>query len=593
MNRLHPVRLMETMRTAPEASMRVVALLALLAIVPHLNALAAGFTFDDIPNVRNNPAVTGGVDPIRILGSTWFFAIYRPFTVLTFAINEALAPGNAAAFHAVNVVLHAGVTVLVFLLALRLFASARIAVIAAALFAVHPIHTEAVTSIVGRAELLAALFGLAALWSAARSDSAPTRWTRRGLHTLSLVSFTLALFSKESALTLLVLIPLFRVACRRQPLAGGLWGELRSLDWVPYALCAGAFVLLRYAVVGAGTTPYDVPLNNVFGFVPAIVRVRSAIGVLWDYFGLLNVPLVLAADYSYNQVPVIRDWIDARWLAGAALIAAAAVVAYRNRQPSVTFAVVFPFVAMSLTANVLFPIGTVKAERLLYFPSVGWALLAAYGWDRFLRVRRSPMIAVSLLSGVIALFGARTWMRNWDWKDTPALYASMVRGAPWSAKARFNFGVMLRDYRADHEGALVQFRRAMAICPLPDVALAIGMELERKRQLDEALEWYAKASAMAPGFGAAYVRQCTALLTAERFEAAAAACRTGLRYDPADPVLLEQLGWSLIGVGESEKGNALLRRARQVDGRAVDAHAPGTRADALAGGAPREGVTFQ
>jgi protein O-mannosyl-transferase len=592
MSRLHSVRRMERLCTAPEASWRVVALLALLAIVPHLNALAAGFTFDDIPNVRNNPAVTGGIDPVGILGSPWFFSIYRPFTVLTFAINEALAPGSAAGFHAVNIVLHAGVTIVLFVLALRLFASVRVAVIAAALFAVHPIHTEAVTSIVGRAELLAALFGLMALWGAARADTMPARWGRRALQALSLVSFTLALFSKESAVTLLVLIPLVRIACRRQPFAEGLWGELRSLDWVPYVLCTGVFLLLRTAVVGPNT-PYDVPLNNVLAFVPATVRVRSAIGVLWDYFGLLNVPWVLAADYSYNQVPVIRDWMDVRWLAGAALLAAAAVVVYRNREPSVTFAAVFPFVALSLTANVLFPIGTVKAERLLYFPSVGWALLVAYGWDRLLGVRRHPAIVVSVLSGVIALFGARTWTRNWDWQDTPALYASMVRGAPWSAKARFNFGVLLRDYRADHEGALVQFRRAMAICPLADIALAIGGELERKQAIDEALEWYGKAAALAPGFGTVYVRQCGALLAAERFEAAAAACRTGLRYAPADPVLLEQLGRSLIGAGQGEKGNALLQRARQIDGHVVEARAPIVHVGGFGGGAAREEVTFQ
>src|ERR1700687_3234360 len=155
-------------------------LLLLLAVLPYLNALSADFTLDDEPDIRNNSAVTHGIDLVGALALPMYPGdLYRPFTVLTYAVNETLAPGAAAPFHAVNVLLHGVVTVLVFVFGAQLFGSVRIAWIAAALFAVHPIHTEAVTSLVGRAELLAALFGLLAILTAAPDDGVP----RRRLHT--------------------------------------------------------------------------------------------------------------------------------------------------------------------------------------------------------------------------------------------------------------------------------------------------------------------------------------------------------------------------------------------------------------------------
>ena len=159
-------------------------------------------------------------------------------------------------------------------------------------------------------------------------------------------------------------------------MGAGLRRELRSLDWVPYAACAAVFFAARLSVLGT-VTPYTVrPLDNVLAFVPWTARVPSALGVLWDYFGLLNVPLVLAADYSYGQVGVV-PWWHPRALGGLALVLLAVGTLVRHRQPAIGFAAVFPLVALALTANVFFPIGTIKAERLLYVPSVGYVLLLA------------------------------------------------------------------------------------------------------------------------------------------------------------------------------------------------------------------------
>src|SRR5262245_1116481 len=120
------------------------AFVALVAVLPYLNALPADFTFDDVGVIRDNSAVQAlpAADLLHYVYEPG--ALYRPLTMLTYAANTRVS-GAPFGFHLVNVVLHALVTVAVFLLALELLASRVAATAAALLFAVHPIHTEAVT----------------------------------------------------------------------------------------------------------------------------------------------------------------------------------------------------------------------------------------------------------------------------------------------------------------------------------------------------------------------------------------------------------------------------------------------------------------
>jgi Flp pilus assembly protein TadD len=553
------------METELKPTARTIAILVALSVLPYLNALTAGFTLDDLPNIRDNAAVIKGIDLTEIFATPMplLAYLYRPFTVLSFTINQALTPGNATAFHAVNVLLHAGVTVLVFWLSARLFHE-RVAVIAAVLFALHPLHTEAVTSIVGRAELLAAFFGLLAVLSAGLIDEAPNRWSARGWLTLSVASFSLAVFSKESAVTILPLVLLYRVTRRKELLLDGVWKEVRSLDWVPYLLCFGVFAIFRYLVVGTlGGIPTDrlTPLDNLLAFVPWTVRVSSACGVLWDYFGLLNLPLVLSADYSYNQVPLIENWVDPRCLAGLALLCVATVLAVYTSRPAVRFAVVFPLATLLMTANLLFPIGTVKAERLLYLPSVGWVLLAALAFDAMLRTPRYRTIGTAALGLLVMVFGARTWMRNADWKDNFTLFDSTARSAPNSAKALYNLGTALQA-RGANAAAVAQYERALTIAAWTEgAALGIGIASEEQGEPDDAIMWYHRALQIAPDLHDAHTNLCHALVSNERFAAAIRACRNGLRYQPTDANLLKGLGASLVAMGDTDKGIDVLRRS--------------------------------
>jgi hypothetical protein len=131
-----------------------VAMIALLLFAP---GLLDGFAYDDVPVIVGDPRIRSLSNlPAILTGGYWQnsdLAIYRPLTTLSFSVDWSLAPANAAWFHFTNILLNAGAAVLVFMLLNRLFAAGP-ALAGALLFAVHPVHVEAVTNVVGRAELL-------------------------------------------------------------------------------------------------------------------------------------------------------------------------------------------------------------------------------------------------------------------------------------------------------------------------------------------------------------------------------------------------------------------------------------------------------
>jgi hypothetical protein len=162
----HPVAL-ATPVAIPLRAARIVAI-ALLAALPYLNGLNGDFVFDDVGVIRDNPVIQR--DPAWRVFTTVYEpgALYRPLTMLSYVAN-ARVDADPVGFHAVNVLLHVAVALAFYALALQLLAAPTAAWIAAALFAVHPIHTEAVTGIVGRAEILAALAALGSLLALARA----------------------------------------------------------------------------------------------------------------------------------------------------------------------------------------------------------------------------------------------------------------------------------------------------------------------------------------------------------------------------------------------------------------------------------------
>jgi tetratricopeptide (TPR) repeat protein len=322
-------------------------------------------------------------------------------------------------------------------------------------FAVHPLHTEAVSSVVGRAELLAAGFLFAAWILHLQDQPIP-----------ALICFILALLSKESAV---VFLPLLLV------------GDYARGEWKPrfrYAAIAAVTLLYLGALWklqgGRFGQPSISQFDNPLAVIPAPWRILNALRVAWKYAGLHFYPAKLSGDYSFNAIPV---YLDLRHTLPALIGTLAAVSAWMwavwKRRNGLILAGGIYLGAFAVTANILMPTGTIMGERLAYLPSAGFCLLLALGWN-WLRGRQR-MVALVALTAIVAAFAMRTMVRNRDWQDNLNLYSSGVRVSPGSAKMHCNLG---GEYMASAQWdlAAAEYDTALRINPdYPDVLAAYGL----------------------------------------------------------------------------------------------------------------------
>jgi hypothetical protein len=330
----------------------------------------------------------------------------------------------------VNVLWHVAATILVWLLAAELLAPMA-AAFAAIVFAVHPVHVEAVSNVVGRLEPMATVFILLAVLAHRRLSYLAPLW------------FAMALLSKESAMVLIGL------TCANDVLLERNWrAAFHARRWLyaAYGVVAIAYIAALVAVF------YGQPLSSpARAFVGTETGGRLAIvaRVIPHYVRLLIAPVDLAASYAPNVVspnPAFDLSSVAGVLAAALFIAVLGAVAWRRRWPAMAFALAFIPIALAPVSNVFFPSGVVLAERTLYLASVGVCVAAGASAERFL-LQRPAWIAAAAASIVLA-FGVRTWTRTPVWHDDRAYVLSLLADHPQSYEGHLVAGRVFKGANA-------------------------------------------------------------------------------------------------------------------------------------------------
>src|SRR6266542_1972564 len=464
------------------------AVLIAACILTYANGLGGGFTYDDKAIVRDNPRIRSPGNVPQIFATSYFGGPrgagtgYRPVLLLSYAVQWWIHGRQAVAFHAVNVLLHAGATLLLAALFLRVAIPPAATFAGALLFAVAPIHVEAVTSLVGRGEVLAAVFTLLYLPLALRHFRLPLAASRVPALLAALLFYTLAVLTKESgssapALALLLFV-FVEEGGLRERLGRAFVRGLPVLCGSGAAL-AGIFLLRRWVLGGfiksPGTGIFEVE-NALFPLDP-LPRAVNACVILFRYLGRTVFPLHLSADESAWSIEVVSG--KAPLAIGAVLllagITAAALWRLSSRSP-LALGFLFFCLAFLPASNLLFPIGTIFAERLAYLPSAGLclaagALIAASAANRSasggpcgppnplaaLTPRRSRLLAAAVL-----LLGARTIVRNSVWWSDEGLFLNLVRTAPESAKAHYDIAYIWADER-QYSRAREQYEQATEI----------------------------------------------------------------------------------------------------------------------------------
>jgi hypothetical protein len=476
-------------------------LLTALVALAYGNSLRSGFVFDDLPLIAHD-RVLGDLHglPNLFLRDYWAGSrddqeaavsprsgLYRPVVIVSYSLNVAGGEPQPWLFHLINTALHALVTCFLYLVALEHGFTPAAALSAAGLFAVHPLHTEAVSAITGRAELLMSLGVLAGLWFAARGKP----W-------LTCLAYAFALFSKEQALVLPLLLVISdwtrsgrNVSIRWWPAA---WRRYASYGLV----LAGYLVLRGVALGGFSLPPVDSLVNPAATAGPA-VRVWTAVKVAGMYLWLLIWPAQLSANYSFDSIALAHSPLDPTVVLSALIWVSFLVLAWwaygRNRR-SVLFAVAVMFLTFLPVSNLFFPIGTVMGERLFYLPSAGFCLLVGLAWEsarpaggvrspkfevrhwrlkhhgaqlkpRTSNLEPRTILARFFFAALCLVLIVRTAIRNHDWQDNERLALSMLRVAPRNAMAYALLGYTRKtqDTPETRAQAIEAYEAALRIYP--------------------------------------------------------------------------------------------------------------------------------
>ncbi|MFQ5701903.1 MAG: tetratricopeptide repeat protein, partial [Acidobacteriota bacterium] len=563
----------------------------LLACGIYVPSLADRFVFDDIYIILQNPSVTGAAGLGHIFLSHYWAAqdalgdLYRPLTILSFRLNYLVTGATPWSYHLVNLLLHGAVTAVALRLLRRLTGSLAAAAAGAIVFATHPVHSEAVIGVVGRAELLAAVCVLSA-------------WLCRDRPWLAWPLFACGLLSKENA----IVLPGLLLA---EDLVSGRF--LRRVKRIlPFLAMAILYLAARFAILG----PRIGAIEGPFSATSVAERISTALDVFTRYLWLMIYPAKLSADYSFAQVPTLASPLEPGALAGAGCVLGILTLAWwaRRRCPGVTLGIAAFLVALAPVGNFFFGIGVVMAERLLYLPSFGLCLAAGAGLAMIASraARGRPRWVFGATVGIVAipaaLFGLRAAERCSDWADSLALFQATVRTSPRSALAQFGLGAAYQE-RGRWEEARTAYRRSLSIAPdraethynlgtlyeaMGDIPAAIGEYEEtvrlapRHKQAynnlgilhqriggaDSAEADYKRAVEVAPESAAPAYNYAVMLDEKGRFDEAIRWYRRSLEIDPSQVMAWNNLGRLFLIKHQPDEAIGPLQRALRIDPRA-------------------------
>ena len=496
---------------------RVAGYCIVIVAICYASSIFNPFLQDDLLIVSGNREIRQ-IAPLHFLTSSYsqdarFGGTYRPLTILSFSLDYRIWGNTAAGFRLTNLLLHALNGCLVFALASSLLGSVPGAWAAATVYLIHPVHSEALNSIVGRGELLAAAFIF-------------TAWLlfRNGRTLPAAIIFFLGLLSKESAITFPAVMALDIVL-----LKGGFKNVLQK--WRRLAvlgLAACAYLGLRWWVLGGLTIPKG--SQYVHGSLSAVERVMTSGRVFLQYFKLILAPINVVGVYEFYSIPTanLTDWVA--W-AGLFLVAMTIIFAVLiSRHAVMRFAIIFFFLTLLPVSNWILPIGAIMAERFLYVPLLGFALLASLVWMS-IPYPRSRQLAGA---GVITVAVLLCISHNYIWHDDFTFYGNMVRVFPNNMSGRLGYGYALLD-RGYYGNAMQHFETANRIVPLSPSLLsqvAGAMVQKDSEHCDQVRPLLDAAFNQQPNHWASYwvLANCSAVK--HRLETADVFYRLGSKYAP-------------------------------------------------------------
>lgn len=523
-------------RTADRQRALVAAIL-LASFLLYAPSLANGFTWDDrFAAMGSGPTRQPLVATLHPLGDYWAnnwwpqhapaATAYRPLTTLWFALRHAVCGDHALVAHALNVALHTLATGLVHLLLRRLGLPFAAAAVGSAVFGLHALHSEVVANLVGGAELLALVLGLAATLLMLRT--AATASTARAFGWLLATGscLFLAASAKESGLAWVAFAPLCVLARQwqlsRDRTEAPPSPRVPPQRWLLLAatsiVVAGCYLELRASMLRQLPPGGDDTiglLDNPLLVLPSLPRMASGF-LAWGHgLGLTLWPHDLCCDYGPDRLPVVRELPSALGLAGFAVGAAfvlglGLVLRHARRHPLPALATA-AFAGFSvLVSNVPMAVYMHFAERSYTTPSLGLAIVAGVLATQ-LTTKRARHIGLAVLAVWLCHCIAVAVPRNFVWADDATLITSEVANSPDSVRLQLCAGELHRQ-RGDLAAAERHFTRAAELAPwLPQPWFELAQDALRRGEVAQARELVERAAAAHPHEVARYAAAIASL----------------------------------------------------------------------------------
>lgn len=490
-------------------------IVAFLGSLIYMNTSTHDFNLDDFSVIVDNKMTKEGSSAITKIFKSGYRAgmyltednLYRPLTKAMFAVEYEKTEGKPGLSHWINIILYGLLCGFIFLSLNRFFPGQYyLALIATLLFTFHPVHTEVVANIKSRDELLSMFFIMISLWFAkSYADSGKLYWIIP-----SAAFYFASLFTKESAITYVALLPVTLHFVSKISLSKN------AIITCCMIVITGIYLYIHQSVIGfIGLKQIAVPDNSIVASKDFMVQRMTAIEILGRYLKVFLFPHPLSCDYSFNTIPLVTSPANGGFLLSLIIHVTGLVFAIKGfmKKKVYAYAILFYFITISVVSNVFMLIGTNMAERLLFLPSLGLCLLAAYGLVSVLKIQsihpvniqqvltKKPLVW-ALLIPILVLYSFKTIDRNKDWKNVSTLFNADLKTVPKSVHMLYYHANMItnkdslaikteEERQRTLELAEKELNQALTIYePFPEVHSLLGKINQKQGDYQTALKNY-------------------------------------------------------------------------------------------------------
>lgn len=554
---------------------RIFLILFICCFAAYNNALYNDFIYDDRDQILGNEWIRNVRHIPEIFSKgAWSFSeehvisnYYRPMMHVINAATYHIFGPQAWAFHLVNIILHSGVCFLIFLLGSKIFdrphtrgtaAYLSPPFIAALLFAVHPIHTEAVTWIASLPDLSVTFFGLIGILFYIRSRDAAH--ARRSDYILSVFFFFLAALCKETALVLPAVILTYDIALGKNP------AKLKL--YLPYIALSGLYFLLRSHALGG------IMSNGSYEYLSGYQKLLNILPLFAGYLQKLLLPVNLRFWYTFHPIMSFIS-IEGIISFGIVLSFGAALYASYRKDKVIFFSLSLILISLLPAFYISAIPGKPFAERYLYLPSVGFAFISALLMFRTNAGKKGiPSGLAGILTALLAFYLLGTISRNNVWKNECSFWSDTALKAPDSDLSRYNLGLALLEKGESDQAikqAIQEFQTAVSLNPKEDRAYHnLGMAYLALNSPDLAIGHFQTALKLRPnraetyfGLGFAYMKKGLTDKAVEQY-------RKGLKLKPNDVQARRNIGHAFLAKGMTKEAIEQYQTALKIEPKNAD-----------------------